>query len=93
MFVNVHDVSYHILQYTNIIADLRREIERLKGQVGRDRTATTSTSGQSHHEHDRMLADLKKVFLDQTSTRQELVSVECALTQNDLEIQKAKLKE
>lgn len=91
--VKVHDVSYHILQYNNIIADLRREIERLKRQLSHEKAHIGSSSSQSAREFDAMLAELKRVLLEQGDRRQELVGVECALTLNDLEIQKAKLKE
>lgn len=49
---NVTDVSYHIAQYTNIIQELREEINRLRHRIN---NPTTSAGRKSH------IADIQSV--------------------------------
>uniref|UniRef100_A0A7M4FNV2 Kinesin-like protein KIF19 n=1 Tax=Crocodylus porosus TaxID=8502 RepID=A0A7M4FNV2_CROPO len=48
---NLLNVSYHIAQYTSIISDLRREIQRLKGKIDQQgsRPALTPAPGPPDH--------------------------------------------
>lgn len=89
---NVHDVSYHIIQYTNIIADLRREIQRLKTQLASRKEPTAFLAPQMSGAGEAV-AELREVHAKQGSTRQELVSTTCELAQNAFDVQRTRLKQ
>ncbi|WAQ95609.1 KIF19-like protein [Mya arenaria] len=57
---NVTDVAYHIAQYTNIIQELREEINRLRNRIN---NPTTSAGRKSH------IADIQSVQSEVQSSR------------------------
>eukprot|EP00057_Strongylocentrotus_purpuratus_P001137 XP_001194601.2 PREDICTED: kinesin-like protein KIF19 [Strongylocentrotus purpuratus] len=84
---NQMNVNYHIAQYTNIITELKQEIERLKGKIADRQTdalkAQTSHSGpelsatqQSREEMDHLRHQLISNFQTQMDIRQKLMNVE-----------------
>uniref|UniRef100_A0A3P9NWW9 Kinesin-like protein n=1 Tax=Poecilia reticulata TaxID=8081 RepID=A0A3P9NWW9_POERE len=88
---NLINVSYHIAQYTNIISDLRCEIQRLKKkiaeqasrQVGSDRAdirnvqeVQAHSSQQSRAEMDELREQLLDAFRQQMKIRKSLIELE-----------------
>lgn len=88
----MHDVSYHIIQYTNIIADLRREIERLKAQLAARKEPALFLAPPSS-EASGAVAELREVLAEQGSTRKELFRTACKLAQNAFDVQRTRLKQ
>uniref|UniRef100_A0AAX7VUG6 Kinesin-like protein n=1 Tax=Astatotilapia calliptera TaxID=8154 RepID=A0AAX7VUG6_ASTCA len=96
---NMINVSYHIAQYTNIISDLRCEIERLKKkiaeqasrQLNSDRAdirnvqaeVQAHSSQQSREEMDLLREQLLDAFRQQMQIRKSLMELE----NNNMEIQ------
>ncbi|XP_008312558.1 kinesin-like protein KIF19 [Cynoglossus semilaevis] len=95
---NLINVSYHIAQYTNIISDLRCEIQRLKKkiadqasrQVNSDRAdirhvqaEVQAHSSQSRDEMDRLREQLLDAFRQQMEIRKSLME----LDNSNMEIQ------
>ncbi|XP_029383630.1 kinesin-like protein KIF19 [Echeneis naucrates] len=96
---NLINVSYHIAQYTNIISDLRCEIQRLKKkiadqasrQVNSDRAdirhvqaeVQAHSSQQSRAEMDQLREQLLEAFRQQMEIRRSLMELE----NNNMEIQ------
>ncbi|XP_025765343.1 kinesin-like protein KIF19 [Oreochromis niloticus] len=96
---NMINVSYHIAQYTNIISDLRCEIERLKKkiaeqasrQLNSDRAdirnvqaeVQAHSSLQSREEMDLLREQLLDAFRQQMEIRKSLMELE----KNNMEIQ------
>ncbi|XP_034426786.1 kinesin-like protein KIF19 isoform X2 [Hippoglossus hippoglossus] len=88
---NLINVSYHIAQYTNIISDLRSEIQRLKKkiadqasrQVNSDRADIRNVqaevqahSSQSRAEMDQLREQLLDAFRQQMEIRKSLMELE-----------------
>ncbi|XP_060884595.1 kinesin-like protein KIF19 [Labrus mixtus] len=89
---NLINVSYHIAQYTNIISDLRSEIQRLKQkiadqasrQLNSDRTdirhvqaeVQAHSSQQSRAEMDQLREQLLDAFRQQMEIRRSLMELE-----------------
>ncbi|XP_063961973.1 kinesin-like protein KIF19 [Lytechinus pictus] len=84
---NRMNVNYHIAQYTNIITELKQEIERLKGKIADHQIdplkAKSSHSGlelsstqQSREEMDHLRHQLISNFQTQMDIRQKLMDVE-----------------
>ncbi|KAM6898429.1 kinesin-like protein KIF19 [Lycodopsis pacificus] len=89
---NLINVSYHIAQYTNIISDLRSEIQRLKKkiadqasrQLNSDRTdirhvqaeVQAHSSHQSRAEMDQLREQLLDAFRQQMEIRRNLMELE-----------------
>uniref|UniRef100_A0A1A7WL73 Kinesin-like protein KIF19 n=1 Tax=Iconisemion striatum TaxID=60296 RepID=A0A1A7WL73_9TELE len=96
---NLINVSYHIAQYTNIISDLRCEIQRLKKkiaeqssrQLNSDRAdirniqaeVQAHSSQQSRAEMDQLREQLLDAFRQQMEIRKTLIELE----NNNMEIQ------
>ncbi|KAM8837864.1 kinesin-like protein KIF19 isoform 2-T2 [Spinachia spinachia] len=89
---NLINVSYHIAQYTNIISDLRSEIQRLKTKIA-DQTSRqlnadradirhvqaevqAHTSHQSRAEMDQLREQLLDAFRQQMEIRRNLMDLE-----------------
>ncbi|XP_075421719.1 kinesin-like protein KIF19 isoform X3 [Ascaphus truei] len=88
---NLHNVSYHIAQYSSSIADLRREIERLEEKVEQqEKEKSTSrpdirgvpaevqekSSSYSRQEMNNLRDQLVGAFTEQMEMRQSLVELE-----------------
>ncbi|XP_063076853.1 kinesin-like protein KIF19 [Engraulis encrasicolus] len=89
---NLLNVSYHIAQYTSIIADLRSEIQRLKKkiaeqgnrQINADRTdirhvqaeVQAHSSSQSRAEMDQLREQLIEAFRQQMEIRKSLMQLD-----------------
>ncbi|XP_072167698.1 kinesin-like protein KIF19 [Diadema setosum] len=84
---NQMNVNYHIAQYTNIITELKQEIERLKGKIAEhqksDRQTESMHSGlgqlssqHSREEMDNLRHQLITNFQAQMGIRQRLMDVE-----------------
>nr|XP_019613100.1 PREDICTED: kinesin-like protein KIF19 [Rhinolophus sinicus] len=86
---NLLTVSYHIAQYTGVISDLRREIQRLKSQIERQEEkgseagvratqGTPSTGQDSRLQMNKIRAQLVRAFKEQLEMRHSLVELENA---------------
>lgn len=84
---NQMNVNYHIAQYTNIITELKQEIERLKGKIaehgvdklrprGSHSDVELSASQHSREEMDHLRHQLISNFQTQMAIRQQLMDVE-----------------
>ncbi|KAJ6655924.1 hypothetical protein lerEdw1_004509 [Lerista edwardsae] len=86
---NLLNVSYHIAQYTSIISDLRREIERLKAKIEnqeKERRGTSDVQGRaeahqdaeesSHQEMNKLRKQLVGAFKEQMDMRRSLMELE-----------------
>uniref|UniRef100_A0A1A8EHM6 Kinesin-like protein KIF19 n=1 Tax=Nothobranchius kadleci TaxID=1051664 RepID=A0A1A8EHM6_NOTKA len=96
---NLINVSYHIAQYTNIISDLRCEIQRLKKKIAEQSSRQLSSdradirniqaevqahsSQQSRAEMDQLREQLLDAFRQQMEIRKALIELE----NNNMEIQ------
>lgn len=87
---NQFSVSYHIAQYTNIIADLRKEIFRLKLKISEHDTDKSSTKGQEKdknpEEMNRLRDQLVSTFKEQMDIRRKLIELEDAAMQISLDM-------
>lgn len=78
---NTTSVSYHVAQYTNIIAELKQEINRLQQKIAaheeeRGIGKNLSIDAASRAEMDRLRQQLMSNFNIQMGIRQELMNVE-----------------
>ncbi|XP_015211350.2 kinesin-like protein KIF19 isoform X1 [Lepisosteus oculatus] len=95
---NLLNVSYHIAQYTNIISDLRTEIQRLKKKIAEQATRQApgeradirnvqaevqAHSSQSRVEMEQLREQLIEAFRQQMEVRKSLMELE----NNNMEIQ------
>ncbi|XP_077407238.1 kinesin-like protein KIF19 isoform X2 [Vanacampus margaritifer] len=101
---NLINVSYHIAQYTNIISDLRCEIERLKKkiadqasrQLASDRTdirhvqaeVQAHSCQQSRAEMDQLREQLLDAFRQQMDIRRNLMELETSNTEIQMDTSK-----
>ncbi|XP_078347160.1 kinesin-like protein KIF19 [Oculina patagonica] len=89
---NQFSVSYHIAQYTNIIADLRKEIFRLKLKISEHDTENgdNSRKGQQKdknpEEMNRLRDQLVSTFKEQMDIRRKLIELEDAAMQISLDM-------
>ncbi|XP_063817255.1 kinesin-like protein KIF19 isoform X2 [Pseudophryne corroboree] len=96
---NLLNVSYHIAQYTSIISDLRKEIQRLKEKIDEQglkhmrseksdirniqAEVQLHTSPYDRHEMDQLREQLIRAFREQMDIRRQLMELE----NNHMEIQ------
>ncbi|XP_004688116.1 PREDICTED: kinesin-like protein KIF19 [Condylura cristata] len=88
---NLLSVSYHIAQYTDVISDLRREIEHLKSKIEKQEKEKKSSPGaqdapvtlpphnaeeESHLQMNKIRAQLIGAFKEQLEMRRSLVELE-----------------
>ncbi|KAJ7362099.1 Kinesin-like protein kif19 [Desmophyllum pertusum] len=91
---NKFSVSYHIAQYTNIIADLRKEIFRLKLKISEhadtDKNDSNSTKGQhkdkNPEEMNKLRDQLVSTFKEQMDIRRKLIELEDTAMQISLDM-------
>uniref|UniRef100_A0A671FE88 Kinesin-like protein n=1 Tax=Rhinolophus ferrumequinum TaxID=59479 RepID=A0A671FE88_RHIFE len=79
---NLLTVSHHIAQYTGVISDLRREIQRLESQIERREEEKRSDAGvraaQGTPRTGQIRAQLVRAFKEQLELRHSLVELENA---------------
>ncbi|KAK7918697.1 hypothetical protein WMY93_009981 [Mugilogobius chulae] len=73
---NLLNVTYHIAQYTSIIADLRGEIQRLQRKSASRTEVQAHSSHQSRAEVERLREQLLQGFREQMEIRRNLVELE-----------------
>uniref|UniRef100_A0A7M4FEF0 Kinesin-like protein n=1 Tax=Crocodylus porosus TaxID=8502 RepID=A0A7M4FEF0_CROPO len=83
---NLLNVSYHIAQYTSIISDLRREIERLKAKIENQEKEKSQSRGcllvniglqaSSRQEMNKLREQLIGAFKEQLEMRRSLIELE-----------------
>nr|XP_045000072.1 kinesin-like protein KIF19 [Jaculus jaculus] len=92
---NLLNVSYHIAQYTDVISDLRREIEHLKSKIEKQDKkknepgildvqvpiAPHDAEEDSHRQMNKIRAQLIGAFREQMAMRRSLVELENASTE------------
>ncbi|XP_019341153.2 kinesin-like protein KIF19 isoform X3 [Alligator mississippiensis] len=96
---NLLNVSYHIAQYTSIISDLRREIQRLKGKIDQQGSRPPDHGNIRHiqaevqlhssqctrRETEQLQAQLVGTFQEQMDVRRHLLTLDNACTEVQLE--------
>lgn len=94
---NVLNVSYHIAQYTQIISDLRAEIDGLKEQLagsgegegeGMERNTVSPSQAMEKEEMQRLRDEIISNFHERMQLRRSLIDLEDLALQNAIEINK-----